>query len=407
MGKRLVWVVALALVGCSGAQGQDDEATSADDEALARCAERSELLLWSPNTPFTSILDQLTPNLKCTHWYVGIPLVAGDKTNFHAGVKNEIDAVHQRGSNFHALAEFQWTAWRQWTLDNKKTWYEAGVEFRRRMDLAGFDVHSGDSDTWAINEIPSTVVTGHGDLSASQVRENIKDAVRGLFDGPKKEGKKGAIYRVGAPQDYTDQNNLQTSKQRQEAFLSDDAFWASMNLHVRWWADEVYADPLDECVPNTLVAERARHINDYVFHFPALAEKGPAMVARSFLRKTFTPLLNAAWKAPLGYGRNDIDADDFAMHVSTQVYAVRAWQAQHPQYGRRMGFAWAPHPANDADKARVPDIGKRLGDAVDDAFAPGHGASYACSPSGAYTLCQCSVGNAKFIETWANVFSSW
>lgn len=406
--KLLLTAIAAAAIACSS-NPSEDVSTDADESELAACPERSELLLWSPNTPFTSILDQLTPNLKCTHWYVGVPLVAGEKTSFHAGVKNEIDAVHKRGSNFHVLAEFQWTAWRQWTEDNEKSWYEAGVEFRRRMDVAGFDVHYGDSDTWAINEIPSTVIVGSADVTAAEVRKNVRDAIRGLFDGPKKIGKKGVTYRVGSAHDYTDVSNLTVSKKRQEAFLQDDAFWADMSDHVRWWADEVYADPLNECVPNTTVAERSRHINDYVFHLPALAEKGPASVgvARAFLRKTFTPLLNAAWQAPLGYGRNDVSAENFGMHVSTEVYAVRAWQAQHPQYGRRMGFGWAPHPNSDADKDSIKDIGARLGRSVDDAFAPGHGASYACSPSGAYTNCVCRVGDAKFIETWANVFATW
>lgn len=406
VGMWKTFLVAALMVGCSGSPGETE--AQSDDEALAQCSERKELILWSPNASFAPILDQLTPNLKCTQWYVGVPLVAGDKVNFHPGVKNEIDAIHQRGSNFHALAEFQWTAWRQWTIDNDKTWFEAGVEFRKRMDAAGFTIHYGDSDTWAINEIPSSVVfSDDASTPTSQVRANVMNAIRGLYEGGQgSHQKKGVAYRVGVGQDYTSFGAMNLSKQRVEAFLSDDGFWASMNLHVRWWADEVYADPMNECVAGAITADRARHINDYVFHLPDLAEHGPA-TAKNFLRKTFTPLLNAAWKAPLGYGRNDVSADDFIMHVSTEVYAVRAWQSQHPAYGDRLGFAWVPHPANDADKLRVPDIGKRIGNAVDDVFKAGHGASYACSPTGAFTLCQCNVNGAQFVETWAQVWDSW
>jgi hypothetical protein len=407
MVRMWKWLAVAFLVGCSGGSGDETNAQS-DDEALAQCSDRKEMILWSPNTSFDSILDPLTPNLKCTHWYVGVPLSAGDKVNFHGGVKNEIDAIHKRGSNFHALAEFQWTAWRQWTIDNGKSWYDAGVEFRRRMDAAGFQLHYGDSDTWAINELPSSLV--HSDdpsTTVQEVRANAMNAIRGLFEGPNKDvNKKGVVYRVGVGQDYTDVGAMSLSKQRVEAFLSDDAFWASMDQHVRWWADETYADPMNECVPGTLTAIRSRHINDYVFHLPELAEHGPA-TARNFLRKTFTPLLNGAWKAPLGYGRNDVPADDFIMHVSTEVYAVRAWQGQHPAYGNRLGFAWVPHPANDADKASVLEIGKRIGNAVDDVYKPGHGAAYACSPNGAYTFCSCSVNGAQFIETWATVWDAW
>jgi len=399
-------VAAAVMVGCSG----QDESAMSDDEALSQCGgERSELILWSPNASFAPILDQLTPNVSCRQWYVGVPLLAGDKTSFHPGVSNEIASIHTRGSNFHALAEFHWGTWRQWVEDNGKTWYEAGVEFRRRMDAAGFDVHLGDSDTWAINELPSTLV--HSDdpsVTVQQVRENAMDAIRGLFEGPGNDvNKKGVVYRAGVGQDYTDTGAMTLSKQRAEAWLMDSAFWSSMSQHVRWWAEETYADPLDECVPGTITATRASHIQDYVFHIPELAEAGPATTARTFFRKTFTPLLDAAWKAPLGYGRNDISADSFGMHASTQVYAVRAWQNQHPLYGRRLGFAWAPKPTSTADAAEVPVIGKRIGNAIDDAFVPGHGASYACSPSGAYTNCVCSVSGSQFIETWANVYSSW
>lgn len=365
------------------------------------------MLLWSATDPFTPILDPLTPNLKCTHYYVGVPLSANDKTNFHPGVKNELDAIHERGSNFHALAEFHWGSWRQWTIDNNKTWFDAGVEFRRRMDAAGFDLHYGDSDTWAINELPTSVL--HSDdpnMPASEVRAHAIAAIRGLYQGPNQDvNKKGVVYRAGVGQNYTNLGAMNEAKQRAKAWLMDSAFWASMNEYVRFWAEETYADPYNECVPSTLAAARAGHIDDYVFHLPNLAEKGPAIAARNFFRKTFTPLLNGSWGTVemQGYGRNHIGEDAFKNHVSTEVYAVRAWQNQHPAYGNRLGFAWAPASS---DRAATDRVGARIGNAVDDVFKPGHGASYACSPSGAFTLCQCKLEGAQFIEAW-RVWDSW
>ena len=109
----------------------------------------------------------------CAEYYVSIPPIVGDKTNLRPG---QADRIRALGANFHALAEFHWTTWSRWVTDNATTWYAAGVEMRKRMAQAGFDVAAG--DTWAVNEFPSTVRSGSG-----TARENARELVRGLYEG--------------------------------------------------------------------------------------------------------------------------------------------------------------------------------------------------------------------------------
>jgi hypothetical protein len=399
--RYLLFPLAFVASTLSGATACSSDAATEDDDLTSCGSDRAELVLWSGGASFDPILDKLTPNVKCTHYFVGVPLNANDKTNFHGNVASEIAAIHKRGSNFHALAEFHWGSWRDWAAKNNKTWEEAGVEFRKRMATAGFDLHDGDSDTWAINELPSTLIVGNSGISSATVRDNAKKAITGLYDGAGSVHKKGAIYRVTLGQD-TSESTLANAKPYLESFLADSTFWASMSQHVRWWGDEVYADPLDECQPSTVVGARAQHINDYVFHLPRLATSQNDSAARSFLQATFTPILNGAWKAPVGYGRNDIPGAQFEDHVATEVYAVRAWQSNHTSYGKRLGFAWAP-PSDAQDQSEAKTIGNRIGTAVSASFVPGAHADAACGGA-SYPQCQCKVSNAQFTGAWAKEF---
>ena len=56
------------------------------------------------------------------------------------------------------------------------TWYEAGVEARRRMAAAGYDVSLGHG--WALNELSSAVRIGNGNA-----RANMRAFLRGLYEG--------------------------------------------------------------------------------------------------------------------------------------------------------------------------------------------------------------------------------
>jgi hypothetical protein len=349
------------------------------------------------------ITEHLTANKACTHYYVGLPLNVADKTSFHGDVAAEVARVHKLGSNFHAVAEFHVGAWREWIAASPGTrdWRKAGLEFRRRMDAGGFVIHKGDSDTWLVQELPSTLV------GSPDVRDNAAALVKGLYDGGARR-KLGAVTHSGVGQ--AKMENHSGHKAIMKEFLTDEPFWRAMGQHVRWWLEQVYADPHATCVASANVATQARAINDYTMYLPRLAAKGPASAssARAFLDRTYTPLLNGSWNSDVGYGDTRVSASQLSALLSLQVYATRSWSESHAAPDHRLGFAWVPLPANAAQEAQVPALGKRAADAINAAYKEGTGkASRACSPSGAFTLCECNVGGAKFNTGWHDTYETW
>src|SRR3954469_19610299 len=93
----------------------------------------------------------------CAHYYVSVPPLASDHTQLRTNQAGQIRAL---GSNFHALAEINYTGWSTWVASTGAGWFAAGVEARRRMAAAGYDVAAG--DTWALNELSSAVRQGNG-----------------------------------------------------------------------------------------------------------------------------------------------------------------------------------------------------------------------------------------------------
>src|SRR4030095_6007646 len=71
----------------------------------------------------------------CAQYYVSVAPLAASKKTLRNGEGEEIRAT---GPTFHALAEIPWTGWRLWIAANNSTWFDAGVEARRRMAAAGF-----------------------------------------------------------------------------------------------------------------------------------------------------------------------------------------------------------------------------------------------------------------------------
>ena len=138
MTRFLFTMLLLALFGCSAEQAT----TGSDEDQLGSCSELTQVILWAPRSGLGNITKNLTPNLDCTHYYVMVPLNANDKTSFHGNVGTEIANVHALGKNFHAVAEFNVSAWRRWISDSPGTrdWHSAGVQFRQRMATAGFQL---------------------------------------------------------------------------------------------------------------------------------------------------------------------------------------------------------------------------------------------------------------------------
>ena len=150
-------------------------------------------------TDWLRLATKLAANASpCAEYYVSIPPIVGDKTSLRPGQAERIRAL---GSNFHALAEIHWTSWSRWVAENGTTWHAAGVEARRRMAQAGFEIAAG--DTWAVNEFPSTVRSGAGDA-----RANARELVRGLYEGDGTRTARGVVFVVGLGQPTTNCQRL-------------------------------------------------------------------------------------------------------------------------------------------------------------------------------------------------------
>lgn len=327
----------------------------------------------------------------CADYYVHEPALAADKTSPRGPAA--VDAVHAHGNQFHALAEFHWGGW---SAVGGMTWYEKGVEFRKRMLDKGYDPAR---DTWAINELPSTT------KSSAAVRQNVIDVVKGLSEGPPgSPAMGGLVFVIGIGSQTA---NFSVYKPALESWLVDAPFWNAMNAHVRWWSQEAYARPIDVCVGSATVAARAAHINDFAMHPAVLSNAGGAQsaAAHAFFDESYVPTQSAFWHADT-YGTTITTLDNMKALVSTEVYASRAWAASHTYPDWRLALSWNDQ-LDGATEPEVIALATRIADSIHDAYAPGAStAADACSPSGAFTFCQCAAQNAVFNDGFV-AFQTW
>ena len=372
----------------SGSSARSGE--QADDDSGPCCQFPVEVVFYTQSA-WNLLADPLQADPSpCANYYISIPAPTSDKTFPRAGVAAQMRA---RGPAFHAMAEFHWASWSQVT---SITAYEKGVEFRRRMAAAGYDVDAG--DTWAINELPSSV------RFSSAVRQDVRDVVRGLYDGPGDlSPSSGAVFIVGLGQGTI---NLSVYKPNLENWIEDEPFWLDVDGAARWWAQEVYSDPHYVCVGSESLDTRASFINDFTEHVANLAEVSPvARSAASYLERSFVPLMNAVWLSSSGYGNTRIPLDAMQAHVSAQVYATRAFADSYPYPTGRLGFAWARLP--DAPDPELSLLAQRLASSIHYAYDRGGGfALGACSPDGDEDGCWCDVDGAYFNPAW-QTFYTW
>jgi hypothetical protein len=325
----------------------------------------------------------------CAQYYVSVPPLVADKTQARPNVAQQIRAL---GPSFHAVAEFNVTAWQSWVSANGGSWYAAGQEQRRRMAAAGFDVAAG--DTWDVNEFSSAVRTGSG-----SARQNMRDLVRGLHDGDGSVAPvQGIVFVIGISQPTTP---LDLYKANLESWLQDSSFWNDMSASVSDFMQEDYGDVRSWAVAGEDVPTRTTYLNQFLQHPLQLAGAGGAATATaaSYLAGAYGPLANAAWPWSSGYGWTLVGSDVMADYVSAETYAMRSFG------GPRLGFVWAPNPANPLGLAdftsQAAAVLARLAGAVhasDDPANPGG----ACTPTG----CASVVDGAAPATGWA-AFSSW
>ncbi|MDX6510753.1 MAG: hypothetical protein QOE36_257 [Gaiellaceae bacterium] len=340
----------------------------------------------------------------CAQYYISIPPLAADKTAFRWDQPWRIRAL---GPQFHVLAEIHWTGWSSWVATTGHTYYEAGLEARRRMAASGFDVASG--DTWIVNELSSAVRKGTG-----VARANVREFVRGLHDG---DGTvpvvKGAVFITGMA---SSTSSLADYKVRLQDWYGDAAFWSDMSAYVSDWSQELYGDVATYAVPGADLASRRAHLDDYLQHELALADAGPDSVAgaRGFLHATYSPLANAAWTWTSGFGRTDVPLSAMQDFVSAQTYALRSYSARKGLADDHFGFAWSPRNVDNAPwttdfVAQSGQLIDRLAAAIRDSAQPvdladpGVGA---CGPAGQNSWCSAELAGGAFNEAW-KTFATW
>ena len=339
----------------------------------------------------------------CAQYYISIPPLAAAKTQFRADQAWRIRAL---GANFHALAEVHVPGWRAWITANNSNWYDAGVEARRRMAAAGFDVSLADG--WIVNELSSAVRRG-----IAPARTEMRDFVHGLHDA---DGTlpvaKGGVFDIGIGQGLVEPS---VYKSQLEDWLQDGSFWEDMSRYVSDWSQELYGDPRNYGVAGAALPRRRDYLSDYLRHQFVHARLGGAATAaaRAFLESADSPLANAAWQWDSGFGWTMIPADQMKGYVSAQVYALRHFSAVNAEAGDHWGFAWAPRNGTGMPAAeftsQTGEIIDRLAAAIHDsgeALDPGDPGVGACGPAGQNLWCGSDIPGAWFNDAW-KTFTYW
>jgi hypothetical protein len=356
-------------------------------------------------TDWRRLATKLAANAStCGQYYISVPPLADNKTQERS---DEAWRIRALGANFHALAEINMSGWGTWVADTGNSWYQAGVEARKSMAAAGFDVSQG--DTWAVNEFSSAVRQGSG-----TARQDARDFVHGLFDGDgTAPAVRGVVWIVGMGQGTTYMTTYKTNLQN---WLQDTAFWSDMNAYVSDWSQEVYGDFRNYGVAGSTLPTRRDYLNDYLQHVLVLANAGPNSIAtaRSYLQTAYTPLANAAWAYTSGYGWTSIPYDQMENYVSAQTYALRSFSATNAQQPQdHWGYAWAPNNSTGLWSTdfttQTGAILDRLAAAIHDSAQPvdpsdpGIGA---CGPLGQNLWCNGQIGGAWFNDAW-KTFQVW
>ena len=317
----------------------------------------------------------------CADYYVSVPPLVADKTTFRRDQASRIRAL---GPNFHAMAEIHFATWSRWVTSTGSSWHTAGVTARQRMAEAGYDVSRGDS--WALNELTSAVRRGDGNA-----RTNVREFLRGLYEGDGTRPTKGAALVIGFGQRTGDVSVYQNTLQ---SWLADSAFWTDMATYVSDWSQEVYGDLRAHAVPGSPTSLRREYLNDYLQHKLVLAGAGPPEIepARAFLREAYSPLANGAWPRETAWGWTMVPSEQMAAYLSAQVNALRYFSATSAQPRDHWGFAWAPRNTTGLSQA---DFANQTGVLLDrlaaairdsgDVVDPENPGSGACGPG--ETLC--------------------
>ena len=222
------------------------------------------LVFYSP-TDWLRLATKLAANeAQCAEYYVSVPPLAADKTNFRPDQPWRIRAL---GPNFHAICEISYNGWSSWVNTTGASWYDAGVEARRRMAAQGFDVTRGR------HLGRERVVVGRSPGHGQRAEEPARPRPRSLRRGRRGAGSKGAVYVIGAAGQAN--TSLSLYKGTLEMWLGDTAFWNDMSAYVSDWSQESYGDFRNYAVAGASLETRRDELNAWLQHPLALANAGP------------------------------------------------------------------------------------------------------------------------------------
>jgi len=461
----LLLTMCLALVIAGGAAGSDEPAESPIDPALcedgtegapapaycgddvpeagtaeaaaqasttAACTKRVEIVFWTANR-WRVLMDALAANpAACADYYISIPPADGNNTILRAG--SVYREVRDLGPQFHSVAEMRLggpTAWaRNWVAAGNGTWYDAGVEFRRKMAAINFRPELG--HTWLLNEFDYTTRRDqavHADgLTPGYTRTAMRDLIRGLYEGAPGMVPAPGIVEIGISQSHQTLTDVPAYKEQMKEWLLDGDFWNDMAGKVPWLAHEVYADTRRHGVPGSRLEERRGHLFDYQQHLFELVRAGGSRVlpARAFFKEAFMPFTNGGGYVALGgdppfesgHGNTQVPLDQMMRFVSEQVNAVEYYAERHFDAAatRRIGFSWQPvNNPRSPDGPEVPgpefeaavvQQAAHIAAVLAATYGPGGTSKSACLRETGTDWCAMQRPGAEFTDAW-ELFSVW
>jgi hypothetical protein len=339
-------------------------------------------------TDWLRLATKLAANASpCAQYYISIPPLANDKTQLRVDQAWRIRAL---GPAFHVMAEVNATGWTSWVSTTGNSWYAAGVEARRRMAAAGYDVAA--RDTWALNELSSAVRQGTGNA-----RANMREFLNGLYDGDgTAPAARGTVFVAGIAQPTAD---LSLYQARLQDWYEDAGFGSDLSRYASDWSQELYGDVRNYAVAGMARETRRDSLNEYLQHQTSLAAVAPAAAdaARAFLAGAYSPLANAAWQYDAAFGWTNVPVDLMQDYVSAQTYAMRS------AGNSRFGFPWSPRnlagmPAADFN-AQSDALLVRLAAAIADSA---ESADAACGAA----WCSGTLDGASATTAW-RTFGAW
>lgn len=400
----------------------------------AGCPFPAEVVIWTQNGA-QHLIDALdADHTECAEYWVTLPHVApapGDATG--PSRVRPVPTHRPSYAGLHFMAEFHWAGWSKWRRAHHATWTQAASMFLDAMHAAGYCPSSGDS--WGINEIPSGARRGvsvcmggamettchtsadcPGTGPCQPIRDSVIEVVRTLHAGNANvPPSRGAVFVVNYGQDQP--RGVRGYHDYLESWLGDDSFWVGISPHVRFWSQEVYADPRDVCPSarhGSTLAERASAIQEFTENTPRLVTSAPiAMVgpARSYLGRSYMPLMNAFYGSDGAYGHTEITLEHMQMLVTEQVVATRQWADAHAYApDGRIGFGFGAKDWNDASPLDVSwdAVATRMAAAIRRAYGPHATATSACAEgTSAMRWCSCEIDAGAFQspDPWATF--SW